>query len=319
MTEQAGNLGGVTYDKTVYTITVEVTDNGVGNLVADLDYAVAGAEKDGITFTNVYKAAPVEVVIDGNKELTGRKLAEDEFTFELKEKGETIDSVSNDAEGRFVFEALTFDEVGEYEYEVSELKGTLGGVTYDETVYTVAVKVTDNGEGNLEAAVSYKQNEEDVNAITFTNVYDAAPASLVIEAEKVLKGRELKADEFTFVLETEAGEKLYATNTADGKIVFEELVYDEAGLYTYKLYEESGDLANVTYDKAVYTITVMVTDDLEGKLVAKADSSGEKLVFENTYVAPAIKTGDNARIALWFALAGMAMVTVLVVVKRRFS
>lgn len=166
MRETKGTSGGVTYDETVYGVTVEVTDAG-GYLKAETSYAYAGDAVNIPTFSNQYQAVPVEVVPGAVKVLKGRLLAEGEFTFELKDvNGAVMQTVKNDASGRVTFDKLTFNRVGTYIYTVNEKHEQAKGITYDPSVYTYKITVTDNEQGAYQAKVETTPDE-----VLFTNVY----------------------------------------------------------------------------------------------------------------------------------------------------
>lgn len=282
-------LGGVSYDDTVYTVvTVEVRDNGEGQLVAYIGGRAmenGGTAVTSATVTNTYTAQPATAKIFANKILLGGKpLAPEAYTFLLKdtaEDGETI-TASNDAAGNVEF-ALTYTAAGTYTYELTEQQGSDPGITYDETVHIVTVEVTDDGKGQLHAAVKYANDETPA----FVNRYQAEPGKAVITAGKVLEGKDLVADAYTFVLVNQSDENdtYTATNDAAGKISFT-VFYEEAGVYTYTLYEQAGTENKVTYDDSTYTVTVTVVDDLEGQLWATVTydtETGTAPTFRNVY------------------------------------
>ncbi len=304
--EEQGNLGGITYDDTVYRITVTVEDNGAGKLIATVAMTdESGADVNAIAFRNVYTTEGTTVTVSGNKTLNGRELAEGEFSFNLYKTGSTfsiaglspIDTVSNASNGKFTFDALTFDAIGTYYYVVTEQAGSLGGVTYDSAVYRVTVTVTDNGHGQLVASVSTaNENGTSVSAISFTNVYTADDTTATVSGNKELTGRPLAAGEFSFELyQTGASFSVSGTalqtkqNTAGGHFIFDPLTFDAAGTYYYVVTEKSGTLGGVSYDDATFRVTVTVTDNGAGKLVATvayADESGNAvnaITFNNTY------------------------------------
>ena len=275
VTEEKGDKGGVTYDDTVYTVTVTVTDNGLGQLVASV------TDADNILFTNGYKASSAEVVIDGEKTLNGREMSDGEFTFVLKDvSGDVIEEVTN-LDGKFTFSPITFTTAGEYVYTVSEVNDGKGGVTYDDTVYTVIVTVTDNGLGQLVTSV------DGVGGIQFTNGYTASLDTVVLEGNKVLNGRDLLLGEFTFRLKDSEGNVIQTvSNGTDGIFAFEKLEFTSAGEYVYTVTEVKGDKGGVTYDETVYTVTITVTDNGKGELEAAVAVSGDgALTFTNTYTA----------------------------------
>ena len=282
LTEKEGTEGGVTYDKTSHEVKVEVTDNGQGKLVA----AVTG---NNPAFTNTYKAAETKATITATKVLNGSTLKDDQFEFELKEGAKVVGTAKNKADGTITFEDITYTEVGEHEYTVTEKAGNEAGVTYDSKSYTVKVKVTDNGQGQLEAAVTD-------NNPTFTNTYKAAATKATIKAKKVLEGKALEADKYEF--ELKEGTKVIGTakNKADGSIAFD-VEYTKAGEYEYTLTEKAGDEAGVTYDSKSYTVKVKVTDNGQGQLEAKVTGDGDNVIFTNKYNKPdkpATETPDGS-------------------------
>ena len=281
-------LSGVSYDDTVYTVvTVEVRDNGQGQLVACIGGKAMENNATAVTsatVTNTYTAKETSAKILANKTLLGGKpLAPDAYTFELKNttNGETL-TAGNDAAGNVEY-VLTYTEAGTYTYELSEQKGSDPGITYDETVHTVTVEVTDDGKGQLHASVKYTNDE----IPAFVNHYKAEPGTAIIEAGKVLEGKELTANAYTFVLVNQADEtdSYTAKNDVNGKIFFA-VSYEEAGVYTYTLSEQAGTENKVTYDNRTYTVTVTVIDDLEGQLQAEVSygtENGLAPTFRNVY------------------------------------
>ncbi len=270
--EVKGNVAGVTYDETVYEITVEVTDDGNGKLVTK----VTGA--DSITFTNKYKATGAEIIFSGNKELTGRPLKAGEFSFTLVGADDGVnETVQNDANGNFVFHTVKYETAGEYNYTISEVKGNLGGVTYDSKVYNVKVVVTDDGNGKLVAKI------QDPTPVVFKNTYSSEKTSVQIGGNKILTGRNLTAGEFNFTIIGNGINKT-VSNDASGSFTFPVIEYTAVGTYTYVVSEVKGTLPGVKYDETVYTVTVNVTDDGSGKLIAEV-SGANSIVFTNAYNA----------------------------------
>lgn len=326
----------ITYDERVYTVTVTVEDMLNGHLrVTKVDYAVANgvfedAEKPAVVFANTYTPEAVSIGISGMKELIGRDLFNDEFEFALiNMDGQEV--VAKNQGKTFAFENITFDKVGDYYFKIVEKDTKLPGVTYnpENVIYDVKVEVTDVGyTGKLAAKVTYMKNGEVVDAadVVFTNIYNTASVSIEVDAIKKLTGRVLSAGEFKFVLEDEQGNKFYAVNAADGSIHFETITFTEDGTYIYKLYEEKGNLENVTYDDTVYTIKVTVKDDLKGNLIAEAECDAKELVFNNVYEEPVVKepednvdSGDHSNIGGYTAasLVSMMALIVLLIFKRR--
>ena len=278
ITEKNTRLGGVTYDKKVIKATVTVTDNGQGQLVAQVAY-----EQNDQTFTNQYQAAPTDAQLSANKQLSGRDLKTGEFSFELKnDKDEVLETVTNDKDGKITFKKLTYTAVGTYQYTITEKDTKLGGVKYDTKVIKATVTVTDNGAGKLVATVSYDTKDR-----VFNNTYTADSVQATVEVTKKLVGRTLKANEFEFVLKDERGQVLQTKkNTADGSVNFDAFEYKTTGTYHYTIAEKDTKLQGITYDKKVIKVTVTVTDDGNGHLVAKVSYDKNIKTFENRYTPP---------------------------------
>lgn len=287
-----GSAPGVTNDtNATRKVSYTVTDDGAGHLIVKRD----GGDGAAFTFTNTYGVAPTDSSVTDQvktvKRLTGRDLAAGEFTFELLEDGVTVASGTNDANGNVTLSPIRYEAPGTHTYTLREAcpnaLGLYKGVTYDGTTYTVVTTVSDNGDGTLTATHKLEGTTESAG---FTNKYHAMPTQVSIGAIKVLEGRELKKDEFSFKLVGEDIEST-VTNDADGKINFDKFEYDEPGTYVYTISEVKGDEAGMTYDKSVFTATVNVVDDGEGNLKAnvaftKGDKSVEGIVFNNTYKKP---------------------------------
>lgn len=289
---ESGTAPGVTNDaNTARKVSYTVTDDGAGHLSVKRD----GGDGADFTFTNTYSVTPTDSSVTDQvttvKRLTGRDLAAGEFTFELLEDGVTVASGTNDANGTVTLSPIRYEAPGTHMYTLREAcpnaLGLYKGVTYDGTTYTVVTTVSDNGDGTLTATHKLEGTTESAG---FTNKYHAMPTQVSIGAIKVLEGRELKKDEFSFKLVGEDIEST-VTNDADGKINFDKFEYDEPGTYVYTISEVKGDEAGMTYDKSVFTATVNVVDDGEGSLKAnvtftKGDKSVEGIVFNNTYKKP---------------------------------
>ncbi|MGO3017667.1 MAG: Spy0128 family protein [Anaerococcus sp.] len=273
--ETRGDQGGVTYDTTSYTVVVRVTDDGEGNLVASANYIDGPAQ-----FTNIYTPNPDSIVIKGNKLLEGQNLRNGQFTFELVDKdGEVLQTKSNNSDGQIIFDEITYEVRGEHKYTIREVKGTQGGITYDEAVYTVLVKVADDREGTLTAEVEYPDG-----TVEFKNTYQAAPDSIVLEATKILEGQILREDQFEFeLLDKEENVLETVKNNSEGQIIFSEITYNSVGEYYYTIREVVGSQGGVTYDDRVIEVTVTVTDDGEGRLLATKEYTNGPAVFTNTY------------------------------------
>ena len=289
---ESGSAPGVTNDANVTRkVSYTVTDDGAGHLKVVRE----GGDGADFTFINTYGVAHTDSSVTDQvktvKRLTGRDLAAGEFTFELLEDGVVVASGTNDANGTVTLSPIRYEAPGTHTYTLREAcpnaLGLYKGVTYDGATYTVVTTVTDNGDGTLTATHKLEGTTESAG---FTNKYHAMPTQVSIGAIKVLEGRELKKDEFSFKLVGEDIEST-VTNDADGKINFDKFEYDEPGTYVYTISEVKGDEAGVTYDKSVFTATVNVVDDGEGNLKAsvaytKGDKSVEGIVFNNTYKKP---------------------------------
>ena len=289
---ESGSAPGVTNDaNATRKVSYTVTDDGAGHL----SVVHEGDDGAAFTFANTYSVTPTDSSVTDQvktvKRLTGRDLAAGEFTFELLEDGVAVASGTNDANGTVTLSPIRYEAPGTHTYTLREAcpnaLGLYKGVTYDGTTYTVVTTVSDNGEGMLTATHKLEGTTESAG---FTNKYHAMPTQVSIGAIKVLEGRELKKDEFSFKLVGEGIEST-VTNDADGKINFDKFEYGEPGTYVYTISEVKGDEAGITYDKSVFTATVNVVDDGEGNLkanvaFAKGDKSVEGIVFNNTYKKP---------------------------------
>ena len=293
---ESGSAPGVINDaNATRKVSYTVTDDGAGHLIVKRD----GGDGAAFTFTNTYSVTPTDSSVTDQvktvKRLTGRDLAAGEFTFELLEDGVTVASGTNDVNGNVTLSPIHYEAPGTHTYTLREAcpnaLGLYKGVTYDSATYTIVTTVKDNGDGTLTATHKLEGTTESAG---FTNKYHAMPTQVSIGAIKVLEGRELKKDEFSFKLVGEDVEST-VTNDADGKINFDKFEYDEPGTYVYTISEVKGDEAGMTYDKSVFTATVSVVDDGEGSLKAnvaftKGDKSVEGIVFNNTYKKPETPT-----------------------------
>lgn len=289
---ESGSAPGVTNDtNATRKVSYTVSDDGAGHLSVKRE----GDDGAAFTFTNTYGVAPTDSSVTDQvktvKRLTGRDLAAGEFTFELLEDGVVVASGTNDVNGNVTLNPIRYEAPGTHTYMLREAcpnaLGLYKGVTYDGATYIVVTTVSDNGDGTLTATHKLEGTTESAG---FTNKYHAMPTQVSIGAIKVLEGRELKKDEFSFKLVGEDIEST-VTNDADGKINFDKFEYDEPGTYVYTISEVKGDETGMTYDKSVFTVTVNVVDDGEGNLKAnvaftKGDKSVEGIVFNNTYKKP---------------------------------
>ncbi len=289
---ESGSAPGVTNDtNATRKVSYTVSDDGAGHLSVKRE----GDDGAAFTFTNTYGVTPTDSSVTDQvktvKRLTGRDLAAGEFTFELLEDDVVVANGTNDANGTVTLSPIRYEAPGTHTYTLREAcpnaLGLYKGVTYDGATYTVVTTVSDNGDGTLTATHKLEGTTESAG---FTNKYHAMPTQVSIGAVKVLEGRELKKDEFSFKLVGEDIEST-VTNDADGKINFDKFEYDEPGTHAYTISEVKGDEVGMTYDKSVFTVTVNVVDDGEGNLKAnvaftKGDKSVEGIVFNNTYKKP---------------------------------
>lgn len=351
MTE-SGNVPGVDNDtETSKTFTVTVTDNGVGSLSVESNPAQGAL----FSFTNTYNVDPVESSPTGEggititKNLDGRNLNDGEFAFELVDQnGTAVATGANDANGNVELETVKFTEPGTFTYTIREVNNNLGGVDYDTAQYKATATVTDKSDGTLKVEWSFADAQDspiEGTEITFNNTYKAEATSVSLGAGKLIKGRDLKAGEFSFLLTDADGKEIdTAKNEENGAVTFKTITFDKAGTYRYEIREvlpEDDDSktdgiqsSNVTYDENIYHVTVDVKDNTEkGCLEATVtykDSDGAP-VFVNTYTEPAddgddvgifgVKTGDPAETAILLTIMGVALAVIvamsMILIRRR--
>ena len=275
-TNAGQTIDGVTYDSLEVKVTVEVTDDGEGNLTANVTYP---ADKE---FNNSYGASKTPATLAVKKTLTGRELKADEFEFTLTDQdGNVKETVKNDKDGNVKFSALEFDKVGTFTYKIAEKAGTATGITYDTKTITATVTVADNGKGALEATVTYDDEK------AFENTYTPAGAtSVTLGAKKVLEGKDLEAGKYSFELKKADGTVVETvTNAADGTVTFSPISYDESqvGTHKYTISEVAGTETGITYDKTVQEVEVTVEKVSATELKATASKEANDLVFTNKY------------------------------------
>lgn len=304
---ESGSVDGVVNDATaIRTFAVKVVeDTNAGTLAAEVLPAEGTPEgKGAFEFTNTYGVNPtpssVTDQITVNKKLKGCDLAEGEFEFQLVEiAADGSESVAatgkNAADGTVALSPVAYTAPGTHSYELREVAGTAGGVTYDRATYRVRTTVADAGNGKLTVRhelADAEGNPTGGDSVTFTNGYEAAPVTLKLGAAKVLKGAELKAGQFGFELKSRDGKVMStAKNAADGSVTFDALTFKQAGTYTFTVSEVDDGQAHVTYDKAVRKIVVTVSDEAAdgtktGYLSAKVSYEGDANVppvFTNSY------------------------------------
>lgn len=290
---ETGSATGVTNDlRNTRDIYITVTDDGHGKLTAeftDADGAPLTAGQPDLTFTNVYKPAPMTSSVTDqlsvSKVLAGRSMVAGEFHFEMLEGSRVVATGTNAADGTVALSPITYDVPGTHSYEIREVNAgkTIDGVRYSGTTYHVNTTVSDTGDGAL--AAKHELVEE--GPATFTNAYETTSADVTITAHKELLGTTLTDGQFAFQL-TGMGSDLRATNDAQGNVAFPHLLLTEPGTYTYELRELNDGQEGVTYDERVYVVTVTVTDDGLGHLSAEVsmDAADGALTFTNTYTPP---------------------------------
>ena len=278
--EVKGDNATIAYDASEKQVTVKVTRDGDA-LKAEVVYP------ESKTFTNAFTPNATTATIELTKELTGRDLVDGEFSFELYEGANKLQTVTNKA-GKVSFDAISYTAEGEHTYTVKEVKGTTPGITYDTAEKQVTVKVTKDGD-NLKTTVVYPESK------AFANTYSApSPAKAQISASKILEGRDLKDGEFSFNLLDEAGEVLQTKqNAADGSVAFDEISYsqEDAGKtfhYTIKEVIPQSQEKGMTYDQASIEVTVTVTKDDASNTIKATVAYGEKTSFTNTFVTSEI-------------------------------
>ncbi len=335
---ESGSADGVTNDTETKTVSFKVTDDGNGKLTVE---RLGAASDPAFTFTNTYSVQPVNSSVTDQvtvtKNLTGRDMKAGEFEFQLLEGTKVVATGTNDASGKVTLSSIPYTKPGIYNYTLCEVGGgsQKAGVQYDSSTFAVTTTVKDNGDGTL--SVAHKVSN-DANAVGFTNSYAPAATSVTLGASKVLNGKSLEADEFTFALTDEGGEQVTATNDANGMVVFPAIGYTEPGTYQYTIAEVKGDKSDVTYDESEYAVTVTVEDNGEGSLVATvAYEGGNAPVFTNTYNAPegpatpgdgpapfvkelvsgSAKTGDYLLVIAGVAAAAAAAAAAVAVVSHR--
>ena len=338
ITETVGDEIGVSYDTTSFHIRLEVAqnDSGVLNIVDKKLYKANVTKQEvggvltevtsydnitgqgGITFENTYKGRAVDVSLEATKKLSGRELTDGEFSFDLYAadssytKGALIEDNATNKEGKVLFEELTFTDAGDYFFIILEDEVDGKGVTNDKQEYKIRVSVTDDLSGFMIADLYVNDtlvSEFISDSIVFNNSYKAAPAEIVIKGSKTYQGATLSDDMFSFELYGADGKLIETVKNKGEDVIFTAIPVEEAGRYLYTVKEVKGDAENVTYDDTVYTVTVTVTDNLDGTMTASyayATDEGdcEAIGFVNTYAPPVEtpETGDYNNVGLWIAL-----------------
>ena len=296
--EVKGDAAGYTYDDTVYTINVTVTDAGNGTLtVTPVIHSSKATSEDatvtGMEFINTYTTSG-QIILGATKTLDGQTLEAEQFSFQATEMdadGNAVENgynetVKNADGGAITFPIITYKESGTHYYQITEVKDEKPAYQYDESKYVVKVDVTDDNAGKLTAKVtSVTKNGEPVKsedltgAVTFTNTYSAS-ADLELKAQKSMKVEAEQLGTFEFELKDADGKVIETVkNDEKGAISFSKLSYTEkdAGkTFTYTVNEKLPSEADTyVYDKTVYTVTVNVEDNRDGTLKLTTKVNGE--------------------------------------------
>ena len=296
--EVKGDAAGYTYDDTVYTINVTVTDAGNGTLtVTPVIHSSKATSEDatvtGMEFINTYTTSG-QIILGATKTLDGQTLEAEQFSFQATEMdadGNAVENgynetVKNADGGAITFPIITYKESGTHYYQITEVKDEKPAYQYDESKYVVKVDVTDDNAGKLTAKVtSVTKNGEPVKsedltgAVTFTNTYSAS-ADLELKAQKSMKVEAEQLGTFEFELKDADGKVIETVkNDEKGAISFSKLSYTEkdAGkTFTYTVNEKLPSEADIyVYDKTVYTVTVNVEDNRDGTLKLTTKVNGE--------------------------------------------
>ncbi len=314
-------LVGMNYDPKVYDLVIKVVDNLDGTVSAVVDLGTSTSDTTSFSFTNVYDPADVEITLSGNKQLEGRELAANEFTFELYKDGQStpVDTAKNNGNGIFTFDKLSLDTTGTYNYTVKEQKGNLGGITYDTKTYAVKVVVSDDADndGTLDYKLYINNSETEIGAVqsklTFANVYSAKETSVVFKATKKLTGRDLLDGEFKFDLYKANDDftlgaiiqndvRVVKNGASTGIVTFAEQTFGTAGTYKFVILEDEVNGSGITVDTHKYQITVTVTDDGNGQLQKKVVVDGKEatdfaaaIVFNNKYEVKPVEVPVSAK------------------------
>ena len=284
--EVKGDNSTIAYDSSSKQVTVKVTKDG-DKLKSEVVYP------DGNTFNNKFTPNAANATIELDKALSGRDLVDGEFSFELYEGSNKLQTTTN-KNGKITFDSISYKEVGEHTYTVREVKGDNNTVAYDLSEKQVTVKVTKDG-NELKSEVIYPESK------TFNNTFTPNAANATIELDKALSGRDLVDGEFSFEL-YEGSNKLQTTTNKNGKVTFDSISYKEVGEHTYTVKEVKGDNSTVAYDSTAKEVTVKVTrdgDNLKTEVVYP-----ENKTFNNTFTPNAA----NATIELDKNLNGRDLV-----------
>ena len=304
--EVKGNNSTITYDEAEKQVTVNVTRDG-----DDLKTEVVYPESK--TFNNKFTPNEAKATIELEKQLTGRNLADGEFSFDLYEGSNKLQTTTN-KNGKVTFDSISYKEVGEHTYTVKEVKGTDSTIAYDESEKHVTVKVTRDGD-NLKTEVVYPESK------VFHNLFTPNATSAEFSLKKNLSGRELKDGEFTFTLFDSEGKAVKTvSNDANGNILFNGLIFSKEGRYTYKVVENKNNVEGITYDEVARTVTIDVKLDKERGVLTSVVELPENKVFNNSYKPTTPPKGILPRTgigALSSSIAGLGILSLVGLAIRR--
>ena len=290
--------------------------------IAGYTSSVEEKEARKFTVTNAYSATGT-LNLEAEKKFKNGKLKEGEFTFELMDAdGKVLQSKTNDAAGKVAFDEIEYKlsdvTKAPFTYTVREVPGSRADVKYDATVYTVTVELKDKGDGTLEVT----KKIDNGGTLKFENEQLNVETSITLGGVKVLKGKDLKAGQFKFVMMDENGKWIdSAENDADGNFTFKPITYklsdlggEKTKVFTYGISEVKGSESGIIYDKKVYTVKVTVTNNGDGTMTAKADLARGDIKFVNT---TSDKTGDEAPLGVLFGGLGISAAGLVVLLEDR--
>ena len=304
--EVKGKNNTIKYDESEKHVTINVTKDG-NDLKAEVVYP------DGKTFNNTFTPNATNASIELDKKLDGRNLVDGEFSFDLYEGSNKLQTVTN-KNGKVAFNSISYKEVGEHTYTVKEVKGTDSTIAYDESEKHVTVKVTRDGD-NLKTEVVYPESK------AFHNLFTPNATSAEFSLKKNLSGRDLKDGEFTFTLFDSEGKAVKTvSNDANGNILFNGLIFSKEGRYTYKVVENKNNVEGITYDEVARTVTIDVKLDKERGVLTSVVELPENKVFNNSYKPTTPPKGILPRTgigALSSSIAGLGILSLVGLAIRR--
>ncbi len=330
----ATKLGGITYTTQTHKVTVTVTDDGTGALKATVgSVEVTGTGTVDLTGTVVFENTyapdtPAKVTVRALKNLEGRSLKDNDFSFTLVNKDDPTEiyTASNDKEGDIVFGQITYtaedmlDANGKrllekvFRYTLSEDDTPVPGVTPGGETYTVEVTVTDQGNGALAAEVKYINDATgEEHAPVFHNHYEAKPVTFVPQAKKSFVGGDMLT--FNFVLSGEGFASQTKSNNEKGEVTFDALTFQEAGIYTFTITEQAdASLKDIKWDTNVYTLVITVTDPGDGQLAIAdlsitSDHGKTDLTFRNVHESSITKKDVFVKAAPTVSVDGKSVKT----------